>query len=1109
MRDTGRDAAAKLDFFISYTAADQDVAVWIAWQLEEAGYTTRNQAWDSRPGNDFVVWMDQAVRDADRILVVLSPDYEQATSFTVPEWTAALGRDPSGRLGVLLPVRVTDFRPGGLFRTRGWIDIAGKDEQGAKAALLAGIQAQRAKPPVEPDYPVRLGHLPAEKSSRDAGVPGPAVDRELQAHWDPRARGVALASDPGWYFTGRSRVLRELVTWLSDPDLDHRPRIVTGGPGSGKSAVLARLVTLADPEVRLRIPPAVLTGALAGTVPPAGIINVAIHARNKTMADVIAALAAATDIGFDGVEPVADPTAATPEQAVSTLVHQLTARPQQRVAVLDALDEATDPELLTTGLLQPLLASAHRSGLRLLVGTRRPLIHAFGPRIVVLDLDDPAFLDEADLTDYVARVLLAEDEPRQPTPYRGHRELAEQVAWAVARRAIPTFLIARIVARSLVIADQPLDTTQPGWELHLPATVGQAFEGYLERFDADQDRARDLLTPLAFAEGVGLPREELWAPLARVLSGNDAYTDDDVDWVQHAAAAYLIEDRDQGRSVYRLYHEALAEHLRSQYPGPEPQRRLTQALRALVPTAIAGQPAWDAAHPYIQAHLASHAAAAAQLDDLVTDPGFLLTASPDRLLRALPAAIRFDGQQAADVYRTALYQLRGRPRAEAASYLQLEAREYRANNLADRIDHLGLALPWSVPWARYTRAYPHLILGAHTGIVNSIAVTNLDGRPIAITTSDDATVRVWDLASGTQLHELTGHTNGVNALAVTAVDGRPVAITGGGYDDGMVRTWDLASGTQLQELPGHTRGVTAIAVTAVDGRPVAITGSGYDDGTARTWDLASGTQLQELPGHTRGVTAIAVTAVDGRPVAITGGRGGDGVVRVWDLALGTQLHELTGHTMGITALAVTALDGHPVAITGGGSGDGMVRTWDLALGTQLHELTGHTNGVNALAITALDGHPIAITGSDTDGTVRVWDLAWSTTGAEEGSDTHGPIGAVHALAVTALDGRPIAITGGGLGDGMVRVWDLALGTQLHELTGHTNGVNALAITTLDGHPVAVTGDDSTVRVWDPIEGRQLRTINIGTNVWVITPGPQDTLIVGTAMGLIALRLQMA
>ena len=80
---------ATSSFFISYTAADDAWAQWIAWQLEAAGYTTSIQAWDSRPGNDFVAWMDQQLRNAGRVLVVLSPAYEKAISFTVAEWTAA------------------------------------------------------------------------------------------------------------------------------------------------------------------------------------------------------------------------------------------------------------------------------------------------------------------------------------------------------------------------------------------------------------------------------------------------------------------------------------------------------------------------------------------------------------------------------------------------------------------------------------------------------------------------------------------------------------------------------------------------------------------------------------------------------------------------------------------------------------------------------------------------------------------------------------------------------------------------------------------------------------------------------------------------------------
>lgn len=42
------------DFFISYTSADRSWADWIAWTLQEAGYTTVHQAWDFRPGANFV-----------------------------------------------------------------------------------------------------------------------------------------------------------------------------------------------------------------------------------------------------------------------------------------------------------------------------------------------------------------------------------------------------------------------------------------------------------------------------------------------------------------------------------------------------------------------------------------------------------------------------------------------------------------------------------------------------------------------------------------------------------------------------------------------------------------------------------------------------------------------------------------------------------------------------------------------------------------------------------------------------------------------------------------------------------------------------------------------
>ena len=80
------------DFFISYNSADRLWAEWIAWHLEEAGYTTVLQAWDFPPGANFVLEMHKATVEARRTIAVLSPDY-LAAHFPQSEWAAALAKD--------------------------------------------------------------------------------------------------------------------------------------------------------------------------------------------------------------------------------------------------------------------------------------------------------------------------------------------------------------------------------------------------------------------------------------------------------------------------------------------------------------------------------------------------------------------------------------------------------------------------------------------------------------------------------------------------------------------------------------------------------------------------------------------------------------------------------------------------------------------------------------------------------------------------------------------------------------------------------------------------------------------------------------------------------
>lgn len=134
------------DFFISYRGADKNWAEWIAWQLEESGYWVDIQAWDFRPGHDFIAEMNRASNEAHRTIAVLTPAYFES-QFTESEWTTAFKK------GNLLPVRVVDFAVEGLLSARVHIDLAGKNETEAKEALLNGVRDKRRKPTTEPPFP--------------------------------------------------------------------------------------------------------------------------------------------------------------------------------------------------------------------------------------------------------------------------------------------------------------------------------------------------------------------------------------------------------------------------------------------------------------------------------------------------------------------------------------------------------------------------------------------------------------------------------------------------------------------------------------------------------------------------------------------------------------------------------------------------------------------------------------------------------------------------------------------------------------------------------------------------------------------------------------------
>jgi TIR domain-containing protein/predicted nucleotide-binding protein with TIR-like domain len=186
------------DFFISYSKIDQTWAEWIAWQLEEAGYTTVLQSWDFRPGTNFVREMHKAASETTRTIAVLSSAYVNSL-YVQPEWAAAFAQDPTGEAGILLPVRVEPVELSGLLAHVVYIDLVGKDDEAARIALLNGITLGRAKPMAPPGFP---GAQQRAVPQKPLTYPGAAVPDPLELapylehfkleHADPRRSAFVM-----------------------------------------------------------------------------------------------------------------------------------------------------------------------------------------------------------------------------------------------------------------------------------------------------------------------------------------------------------------------------------------------------------------------------------------------------------------------------------------------------------------------------------------------------------------------------------------------------------------------------------------------------------------------------------------------------------------------------------------------------------------------------------------------------------------------------------------------------------------------------------------------------------------------------------------------------
>jgi WD40 repeat protein len=284
--------------------------------------------------------------------------------------------------------------------------------------------------------------------------------------------------------------------------------------------------------------------------------------------------------------------------------------------------------------------------------------------------------------------------------------------------------------------------------------------------------------------------------------------------------------------------------------------------------------------------------------------------------------------------------------------------------------------------------------------------------------------------------------------------------------DATVAVWDMATGSRITGIdPQFTRsiGVHAMAFSR-DGRYLLMGAKG--GGEVGLWDARTWKELKKLHGHT--VTECVedfAFSPDGKSILT----GGSYSIKRWDLDTGRETGDITHATFfgRNQSMAIAFSPDQRLAFL---KGIGFFSLWDVASGRRLWIYGGNTGGQRWSGGAAIYSNSVkyspdgqyVLSGED-----KVLKLRDAGTGyvvrtyIEEGS------GQIDAVAFSP-DGR-YALAGSQ--DGKIRLWDVQSGARVRTFTGHSDEISGLAFSP-DGKKI-ISSADASARIWDAATGEEI------------------------------------